>query len=48
MLGADVLTFREFAMREPLPLSTLHNAVLEFLRDREDVVVLAHRPSTPM
>jgi hypothetical protein len=26
-------------MREPLPLATLHNAVLEFLRGREDVVV---------
>lgn len=26
-------------MREPLPLSTILNAVLEFLRDREDAVV---------
>lgn len=26
-------------MREPLPLATLHEAVLEFLRGREDVVV---------
>jgi len=26
-------------MREPLPLATLHDAVLEFLRGREDVVV---------
>jgi hypothetical protein len=39
MLSADVLTFQEFAMREPLPLATLHNAVLEFLRDRTDVVL---------
>jgi hypothetical protein len=39
MLNAGVLTFREFAMREPLPLSTIHEAVLEFLRGREDVVV---------
>ena len=39
MFGADVLTFREFMMREPLPLATLHNAVLEFLRGRDDVVV---------
>ncbi len=39
MLSADVLTFREFAMREPFPLATLHNAVLEFLRDRTDVVL---------
>jgi hypothetical protein len=39
MLGADILTFREFIMHEPLPLSTLHQAVLEFLRGRDDVVV---------
>src|SRR5712692_5448411 len=39
MFSADVLTFREFMMREPLPLATLHNAVLEFLRGRDDVVV---------
>ena len=26
-------------MNEALPLSTIHNAVLEFLRDRDDVVV---------
>ena len=39
MFGADVLTFREFMMGEPLPLATLHNAVLEFLRGRDDVVV---------
>lgn len=26
-------------MQEPLPLATLHNAVLEFLRGREDVVL---------
>jgi hypothetical protein len=41
MVSADVLTFHEFMMREPLPLATLHNAVLEFLRDRDDVVVFA-------
>jgi hypothetical protein len=39
MLNAGVLTFKEFAMREPLPLSTIHEAVLEFLRGRDDVVV---------
>lgn len=39
MLNAGVLTFTEFAMREPLPLSTIHEAVLEFLRGRDDVVV---------
>src|SRR5512132_3864708 len=39
MLNAGVLTFKEFAMREPLPLATIHEAVLGFLRGREDVVV---------
>ena len=39
MLNAGVLTFQEFAMREPLPLATVHDAVLEFLRGRDDVVV---------
>lgn len=39
MFSADVLTFREFMMSEPLPLATLQQAVLEFLRMRDDVVV---------
>jgi hypothetical protein len=39
MLNADVLTFQEFAMRESLPLSKIHGAVLEFLQGREDVVL---------
>src|ERR1041385_710312 len=39
MLNAGVLTFQEFAMREPLPLATVHDAVLEFVRGRDDVVV---------
>jgi hypothetical protein len=39
MFGADVVTFQEFMMREPLPLTTLQNAVLEFLRGRDDVVL---------
>lgn len=39
MFGADVLTFREFMMGEPLPLAVLQQAVLEFLRGRDDVVV---------
>jgi hypothetical protein len=39
MLNAGVLTFKEFAMREPLPLASIHEAVLEFLRGRDDVVV---------
>jgi hypothetical protein len=40
MLNAGVLTFKEFATREPLPLATIHDAVLEFLRGRDDVVVV--------
>jgi hypothetical protein len=39
MLNAGVLTFKEFAVSEPLPLATIHQAVLEFLRGRDDVVV---------
>ena len=39
MFDAGTLTFREFAMSEPLPLASIQNAVLEFLRDRDDGVV---------
>ena len=39
MFSPDILTFREFVMQEPLLLSTIHAAVLEFLRGRDDVVV---------
>ena len=39
MFGDGSLTFQEFAMREPLPLATIHDAVLEFLRDRKDAVL---------
>lgn len=39
MLNAGALTFQEFVLHEPLPLATLHEAVLEFLRDRDDAVV---------
>jgi len=39
MLNAGVLTFQEFAMREPLPLAQIQEAVLEFLRGREDAVI---------
>jgi Nucleotidyl transferase AbiEii toxin, Type IV TA system len=39
MFGDGALTFREFMMREPLPLATIHDAVLEFLRDRDDAVL---------
>lgn len=37
MLG--VLTFQEFMRRESLPLATIQDAVLEFLRGRNDAVV---------
>lgn len=39
MFDAGVLTFQEFMMHEPVPLATIQKAVLEFLRDRNDVVV---------
>jgi hypothetical protein len=39
MFGDGSLTFREFMMREPLPLATIHDAVLEFLRGRNDAVL---------
>src|SRR5271168_1506336 len=39
MFGDGPLTFREFIMREPLPLATIHDAVLEFLRGRKDTVL---------
>lgn len=33
------ITMREFMMNEPAPLSSIQEAVLEFLQDRDDVVV---------
>ena len=39
MINADVLTFQEFVKHETLPLSKIHQAVLEFLQGREDVVL---------
>ena len=39
MFGDGALTLREFAMKEPLPLATIHEAVLEFLRNRNDAVL---------
>jgi hypothetical protein len=39
MFGDGSLTFREFAMREPVPLATIHDVVLEFLRGRTDAVL---------
>ncbi len=39
MLNADVITFQEFIMHEPLPLSRIQEAVLEFLQGRDDAVL---------
>ena len=39
MLNADVITFQEFVMHEPLPLSKIQEAVLEFLQGRTDAVL---------
>src|SRR5947209_2464184 len=39
MFGDGPLTFREFIMREPHPLAVIHDAVLEFLRGRDDAVL---------
>lgn len=39
MFNADILTFQEFVMHEPLPLATIQETVLEFLRGRDDVAV---------
>jgi len=39
MLNADVISFKEFVMHEPLPLSKIQEAVLEFLQGRDDAVL---------
>jgi len=39
MFGDGALTFREFVMREPLPLATIQDAVLGFLRGRDDAAL---------
>ena len=39
MFGDGALSFREFAMREPHPLATIHDAVIDFLRGRDDAVL---------
>ena len=39
MFGDGTLSFQEFAMREPLPLATLQEAILEFLRGRKDAAL---------
>ncbi len=39
VFAEGTITFREFAVREKLPLSAIQDAVLEFLQGREDAVV---------
>jgi hypothetical protein len=39
MFGDGSLSLREFAMNEPLPLAKIHDAVLEFLRNRDDAAL---------
>jgi len=39
MFKAGSLTFQEFIMSETLPLATIQEAVLEFLRGRDDAVI---------
>src|SRR5438876_12419357 len=39
MLGDGGLTVREYILREPLPLATIHAAVLGFLRHRDDAAL---------
>jgi hypothetical protein len=39
MINAGILTFQEFMTHEPLPLTEIHGAVLEFLPGRDDVVL---------
>lgn len=39
MLAFGALAFQEFIVREPLPLATVHQAVLDFLAGREDAVL---------
>ena len=48
MFGDGTLTFREFAMREPLPLATIQDAVLEFCAIAPTPCCLGRRLSTPM
>jgi len=39
MFGDGSLTLQEFAMKEPLPLAKVHEAVLDFLRNRDDAAL---------
>lgn len=38
-LNPGIRTFQELTLSDPLPLATLHEAVLDFLRGRDDVVL---------
>ncbi len=39
MLSDGSLTFREFTMSESLPLATIHESVLQYLKGRQDLAV---------
>jgi len=39
MFVVDTINFREIVMREPLPLNTIQNAVIDFLRGRDDAAL---------
>ena len=39
MFVADTINFREVTMKEPLPLVTIQNAVVDFLRGRNDAAL---------
>jgi hypothetical protein len=39
MFGDEALTLREYAMKEPLPLAKVHEAVFDFLRNRDDAAL---------
>jgi hypothetical protein len=39
VFGDGSLTFQEFMVHEPLPMATIQDAVLEFLRGRDDAVL---------
>jgi hypothetical protein len=39
MLGDGALAFSEFVTKEPLRLAAIHDAILEFLRGRDDAVL---------
>jgi hypothetical protein len=39
MIGESPVSLREFLMQEPLPLTVIHDAVLEYLQGRDDAVL---------